>query len=315
MVKKNISKFNKCVNCGACLNACPVDAISLCEDSYFYKYIVDDDKCINCSKCMSLCPANNDIKNSQNLSKSIGGWCLNKNIVEGSSSGGAFAILANYVLERNGIVYGAVFSEDSHSVVIEGTDFVNVERFRKSKYVESKIGYSYRKIKRDLDNGKLVLFSGAPCQVIGLKIYLEKEYDNLITCDFACGGMPSHKLYEIYLKELEEKYKSTIKNVDFRSGQFGWEDHSMLCTFQNGKKYREYAYIDPFYFAFIYKHLSIRDNCIKCEFADNHYSDIILADFWKYKTLTKFSNKTNGISLIISNSKKGDMLFNYFKKI
>lgn len=313
MALDNISKFNKCSNCGACLNICPVNAIKIDSSSLFYKYFVDDNICIKCGKCVKVCPLENP-KKIQNISQAIGGWNKKTDVISKSSSGGIFSILADYIISQGGVVFGARYSGDYHSVYIDCSKNIDINSLRKSKYVESNVGYTFRMVKELLSTGKKVLYCGAPCQVAGLRMFLNKEYENLYICDFACGGMPSHKLYEKYICELENKYKSSICNVDFRSKIFGWSIHSIRCSFKNGKQYNQYGFLDPYFYSFVYKKASVREECLNCYFSDNHHSDLILADFWKYSSLSKLRNSDLGISLVLSNSPKGDKLMEYLKE-
>lgn len=308
----NISQFNECANCGACYNACPTKAIKVLNDGFFYSLNVDNDKCIDCGKCIDLCPVNNP-QIQQSLISAVGGYNKDSNVVKRSSSGGAFYAIAEYVLSKGGIVFGAVFTEDNRVVEIKGTDDVNLEQLLRSKYVESLVGSSFINVKAQLNSSRLVLFCGCPCQVAGLKRYLGKDYDNLITCDFSCGGLPSHKIYNRYIDSLEKKYNSKIKSINFRPKSYGWETYSMKICFENGKEYNSLSVLDPFYIGFIHKHYTVRDNCLTCRFADNHYSDIVLADFWKYQKLSDF-RCGNGLSLIITNSLKGKMLLSEVSK-
>lgn len=156
-----------------------------------------------------------------------------------------------------------------------------------------------------MESGRDVLFCGTPCQSAALRRYLDKDYDNLLVCDFSCGGLPSHKIFSDYIDLLESKYKSKASIVDFRPKNYGWNEYSILVKFKNGKKYTDLASFDPYYRGFL-KGLTKRDYCYSCDFADNHYSDIILADFWLHKQLSELSNNNKGISLLITNSKKGE---------
>ena len=311
-MKNNILKFNECANCGACHNTCPTKAITVSQNDIFYKLHINSDECIECGKCITVCPVNNIFK-KQNLISAIGAYSKDINIVEKSSSGGVFRLLADYILSNNGVVFGAAFCEDFRKVKIKSTDEVSVEELQRSKYVESLVGDSFVKIKQNLENNRTVLFCGCPCQVAGLKKFLSKDYENLYTCDFSCGGLPSHKLYEQYLDLLEKKYKSKIVSVDFRPKTYGWKMHAIKIEFANGKKYNSLGVNDPFFSAFIYKHYSVRDDCLSCKFADNHYSDIVLADFWLYSQLSTFK-ENDGISLVITNSNKGENLLNIIKE-
>ncbi len=304
----NLPKNDSCLNCGACYNTCPKGAISIDKDNYFYNIKIDNNFCVNCGLCLSVCPVLNE-KNVQSPIKAYAGFHKDNDVVTASSSGGAFNALSNYVLKNNGVVFGAVFSEDSKSVVISHTDSYDLIKLQKSKYVESLPGENFKKVKQELENGRYVLFCGTPCQIAGLKSFLKCDYEKLITVDFSCGGLPSHKIYEKYVEYLEEKYNSNLKKIDFRPKTYGWEDYAILAEFQNQKIYSRLASLDPFFKVFLNKCLSVRDNCYKCQFSNNHYSDIILADFWLHKKIgTSKSENKNGISLIIANSEKGNKI-------
>ncbi len=302
----NISVFDKCANCGACLNVCPVNAISVSESGYYYMPQVDGSLCINCGKCISCCPVNSP-KKAQNLIAAYAGYCFDDKVLSLSSSGAAFYAIAQTVLKKGGIVFGAVFSEDNKKVIFGNTDEVPLCKIQKSKYVESNVETSFNKIKDFLTLGRYVLFCGTPCQAAGLQRYLNKSYDNLLICDFSCGGLPSHKIFADYIDYLQRKYKSEATTVDFRPKNYGWSVHSILVKFKNGKAYTNLATLDPYYRGFL-KGLTKRDYCYNCDFADNHYSDIILADFWLYKQLSDLNNDDKGISLLITNSLKGEQV-------
>ena len=306
MPKSNISQFEKCANCGACVNICPMNAISVdCEEMY-YTLRVDEKKCVLCGKCVSVCPVNNPIK-TQNLIAAYYGYADDHKILCSSSSGGMFHSLAQKILNEDGVVFGAVFSEDKHSVVFSSTDDTALCALQKSKYVESNVGDSFRKIKEELEKGRNVLFCGTPCQSAGLTRYLGKEYDKLVVCDFSCGGLPSHQMYHQYLSDLEKHYSSKATLVDFRPKNFGWESHSIYIQFENGKEYTRLATLDTYYKGFLHS-LTKRDYCYECDFADNHSADIILADFWLHKKMSDMDNKDRGISLVLTNTEKGDRI-------
>lgn len=301
----NILDFSKCSNCGACYNICPVSAISVKSDEMFYSLSVDAEKCVNCGVCKEVCPVNNP-EPKQNLVSAYMGYNRDENIVKNSSSGGAFAAIAEYVLENGGKVFAAAFSDDFRAVEFKSTDEISLEKLMRSKYVESCVGNSFQKIKKLLDDGVTVLFCGAPCQVAGLKRFLKKDYEKLITCDFSCEGMASHKTYNEYLENMEKKLKAPVSDVNFRAKLYGWSRHSIKITAENGKTYKNFAMADPYFYSFIGAAINLRDYCIECEFPENHYADIILADFWAYKRLSKVKNDDTGLSLVISNSEKGE---------
>lgn len=306
MVKNNISRFNKCANCGACVNICPTNAIWVDREGMYYTPCVDETKCVQCGKCVSVCPVNTPAE-TQNLIGSYYGYADDNAILSSSSSGGIFHVLAQRILNEGGIVFGAAFSEDRHSVVFHSTDDISLRALQKSKYVESDVGDSFQRVKEELEKGRSVLFCGTPCQSSGLRRYLGRDYEKLVVCDFSCGGLPSHQMYHQYLCDLEKRYSSKVALVDFRPKNFGWTSYSIYIRFENGREYTRLASLDPHYKGFL-NSLSKRDYCYECDFADNHAADIILADFWLYKKLSDMDNQNRGISLVLTNTEKGEKI-------
>ena len=308
----NIANWDKCSNCGACINACPFDALYLDKNSLFYTVKVEPNKCVNCGKCIRVCPTMQNKKTDAPLS-AWWGYALNEQTVKCSSSGGIFSVVADYILRENGIVYGAAFSEDCKEVVITSSDHVPLDALRRSKYVESLVGNSFRSVRKELETGRLVLYCGTPCQIAGLKSFLNTDYPNLYTCDFACGGLSSHLIYQDHLRLLEERYNSKVKTVNFRPKNYGWSIYSISVHFENGKKYEVPGVLDPFLCSFLREHVNVRDYCYECKFAEQHASDLILADFWKFKEIVGQTHDNTGISLVLVNSEKGQYLLNQVK--
>lgn len=299
--------FSGCSNCGACYQICPVNAITVCEDTVFYSLKVDSNKCVDCGLCSKVCPVMNPVA-AQKPVAAYSGIHKDRRMIRDSSSGGAFTALAEKILTDGGVVYGACYSADCRRVVIKSTDEVPLSAMRKSKYVESCVENSFEDVKKQLLNGRAVLYSAAPCQIAGLKAYLGRDYDNLYCCDFTCGGMPSHEMYRVHLDALERKFRAPVAAVDFRPKKLGWQSHALEVRFQNGRTYLVPAELDPFFFGFVYKHYNVRDNCYVCRFSKNHQSDIILADFWLYATVSDLETNDSGISLLLANTPKGDQL-------
>ena len=304
MGKNNISIFSKCANCGSCQHACPVHAITIDETGLFYMPQVNSDACIDCGKCVSVCPVNLP-QVTQNLSAAYGGFHLDKIVVNQSSSGGAFHAFAKKVLAENGVVFGAAFDETHKAVVFSNTDETTLEALQKSKYVESLVGDSFAKVLEHLKNNRKVLFCGTPCQVAGLKRFLGKDDSNLYTCDFSCGGLPSHQLFRNYVMNHEANAGARVKTIDFRPKTYGWKTHAIRVGFENGKVYSKPAELDPFFCGFLHKRVTMRDYCYTCDFSDNHASDIILADFWLHDQCSNLDDSDRGLSLLIVNSEKG----------
>lgn len=162
----------------------------------------------------------------------------------------------------------------------------------------------YPKVKQELENGRYVMFSGTPCQNAGLTRYLGKEYDNLIKCDFVCGGMASLNFYQEYLDYISKKCNSSIQSIDFRPKDRGWGKQRIKIKFKNNKTYEKRSHLDYYFKCFANEHVSVRRTCLDCEYYSKHVSDITLADFWGYKAANVNKNK-EGLSLIIVNTDKG----------
>lgn len=301
----NISEFQECANCGACSNLCSHDAIAVVKDGMFYKPTVDESKCIHCGLCSTRCPLNGEMKAYTPL-HAYAGWHKSPQVVHNSSSGGVFHGFAEDTITQGGVVFGAVYTGDCREVHFASSDEVEQSRFRKSKYVESLVGDLFRQVRSVLHSGRKVLFCGTPCQVAGLYAFLGDRPEGLLTCDFACGGLPSHKIYQDYLKELERKYGSHVTAMDFRPKTHGWRRYAVQVHFESGKIYNRLGTEDIYLRSFLYGKYTVRNECLDCKFSDNHAADITIADFWLN---TKISARDNpdGVSLILCNTIEGQV--------
>lgn len=300
----NISEFQDCANCGACSSICPTGAITVKEAGLFYAPTVDQKLCINCGKCVHVCPVNRNLSPSRILG-SYAAVHRNQEVVAKSSSGGAFSAIAEWMIQQGGTVYGAAFSEDHRRVLTESTDSVSLEQLRRSKYVESLIGDSFKEIRERLSHGEKILFCGTPCQVAGLKSFLGTDTPGLLTCDFLCGGLPSHLLYHEYIDDLEQKYRSQVQKVNFRPKSYGWREYAVKIVFENQKTYLRQAGLDPYLSAFLRGKLNVRDYCLRCKFPSCRQSDIVLGDCWSYSKIIHKQDDDTGISIVIANTEKG----------
>ena len=312
MLKNNISDFSKCSNCGACYNICPVQAIDVNQEDVFYQVKVNETKCINCGLCKKVCPVNTP-KPNQSLFSCYAAVNCNSDVLRNSSSGGVFSAIADYCLAKGGVVFGAAYSNNFRTVEIKSTDEVDLSELRRSKYVESLVGDSFKKVKQYLKQQKPVLYCGAPCQIAGLKRFLNEDYENLITCDFSCGGMASHQFYKEYIDYIEQKLNARITEVNFRPKVYGWQKHAMLIKAENQKKYCRPSICDPYFLSYIHERLNIRDYCYECSFGNNHSADFILADLWKWRDFNVVNND-RGLSLILTNSLKGERILKEISK-
>lgn len=316
-IKNNITQIlhNNCVGCFSCKNKCPKNAISFNQDEegFFYPEL-DDTTCINCGLCLSVCPLKSyfNYKGIQESNAVFGATNKNENVLENSSSGGLFYALATYVLEQNGIVFGAKFDSNFNVVHSYCSDKISLKDFQGSKYVQSYIGNSYTECKNFLEAGKTVLFTGTPCQIAGLNSFLGKKYEKLITADIICHGVPSPKLWENYLQYRKEQFQSEINNVNFRNKKYGWEEYSLSLKFTNSKE-SEYCSandIDSYMNLFLDETCS-RESCYHCFFKGNkHCADFSLGDFWGAREIVPELYNKKGVSLLFCHSEKAKSIFN-----
>lgn len=294
------------------MNTCPKHSINMTSDNEGFWYPnVDRTTCINCGLCENVCP----IINPQNQSLQIisyAAYSKDEAIRIASSSGGLFTIFAENIIESNGMVFGASFDKNFNVIhkYIEKKE--DLYEFRGSKYVQSKIGDCYKQTKEFLDIGKMVLFSGTPCQIAGLKSFLRKDYENLICQDIICHGVPSPTTWQKYISYNERKYKTKLKNVSFRQKKYGWNDYSLYMQFQNKTEFYHTFRSDMYLIAFN-QSLFLRPCCYNCKYKmETRVSDITIADFWGIKNIVPELDDNKGISLLIINTNKG---YDYFQKV
>jgi len=278
----------------------------------FWYPVVDYNKCINCGLCENVCPV---IHKIQENTEPRAYACINKNeiIRLESSSGGIFTLVAEHVIDNKGVVFGASFDKGFtvvHSYVESKED---LEKFRGSKYVQSKIGDAYKQAEQFLRDGRQVLFSGTPCQVAGLKSFLQREYDNLLCIDVVCHGVPSPKVWERYISYHENRAGASVKRIAFRRKDNGWKRYSISLSFNNDTEYIETFDGDLYMRAFL-KNVCLRPSCYACNFKTLHrQSDITLADFWGIQNLLPKMDDDKGTSLVFINSVRGESVFKKIK--
>lgn len=312
MIEKIIKKsYDKCTGCCACLNICPKDAISMNEDNEGFKYpVIDKDKCIKCGLCVTVCPTINEQIKINNIIKAYA--CINKDtdIRLKSSSGGIFSVVADYILNNNGIVFGAAFDKEWNVEHTYIEDIKDLDKLRTSKYVQSYVGINYKYVREFLETGKLVLFTGTPCQVAGLKSYLGEDYDNLYCIDMICHGVPSPMVWRKYLKENYDV--DDIQEINFRNKTTGWSDYSFKVQYTN-KAIIENIDSNLYMLGFL-NNLYLRHSCYNCNFKTvERVSDITIADFWGINEILPEMNDDKGTSLIFIQSNKGNVLFENIK--
>lgn len=296
---RDISGVLACTGCMACLNGCPVDAIYMdCDAEGFLVPVIDTEKCIQCGKCRAICPVCNEISDKGVLLPDDCYAVMGKTeIRKKSSSGGVFGILAENILAEGGCVAGAVWNENWQVKHIVSDNRDDIERMRSSKYVQSNIGETYRKVKALLEEEKQVLFTGCACQIAGLKCYLEKDYDNLLTVEVVCHGVPSQEVFNSYIQDFEN-----VEYISFRDKDiFGWNS-GLYVRYQNGKEYRG-GRDDAYMFGFL-NDWFLRKSCYDCKFKNKKYGDMMIGDFWGINQIPDFDDGL-GTSFVALNTKKG----------
>lgn len=300
----HITDKRKCCGCSACVQACPKQCIHFDEDSRGFIYpVVDKEQCIECGKCECICPCQH---NEEAVEPCCTFSAVNPNSYERSlsSSGGVFVMLAKAILRKGGVVFGARFDDNwevCHSFIEDEKD---LPLLMGSKYVQSRMGNSFKQVKYFLREGREVLFSGTPCQVAGLNNYLGKQAANLLTVEVVCHGVPSPRVWRDYLKE---KFNiSQITNISFRDKSTGWLDFALKVE-QRGKP----AFIEPMsrnlYMKAFLRDLSLRPSCYKCPSKScRSHADIALADFWGCQFLENFQFDNKGTSLVLTYTDKGE---------
>lgn len=307
-----------CCGCGSCMNICPKNAIIMEPDQAGFLYpMINDELCIECGACKRACYYQN-VHTLNKPQKAFAAVNRNEKQLMLSASGGVFSAIATKILEEGGVVFGATLSFDNgyanpHHIGIESID--DLSKLQGSKYVQSKIGDTYRLAKRYLLEGRKVLFSGTPCQIDGLYGYLKKDYDTLITVDVICHGVPNEKFFNGYLEEEKKRRKAKeVVGYTFRDKSKGWGMNSRLDYLKKDNTSKS-IYVPArlsSYFTLFLDGDTYRENCYSCKYATkNRPSDLTIGDFWGIQAehpellgRNGFDEK-KGISCILANSEKG----------
>lgn len=306
-----------CCGCEGCAQRCPVGCIAMQPDAEGFLYPqIDRRICINCGMCEKICPVLNQGSSGLPL-KIYAAKNRNEEIRKASSSGGVFTALAEAIIEDGGVVFGAKFSE-GWEVVHDYTETKpGLTAFRGSKYVQSRIGRNFEKAEFFLNRGRKVLFSGTPCQIAGLKLFLRKKYENLLTVDFACHGVPSPFVWQTYLRERVIRKEIGIENISFRDKRLGWQNFSFTVTFSctetNGSENR-ILLSEPFkknvFMKGFLANLYLRPSChacpSKCFKSD---SDLTMGDYWGIGRYHAKFDDDRGISLVFIHTQAGAELY------
>ena len=298
---------NECALCGSCADACPTGAITFQKEYLDFCYpAVDAAKCIGCGLCERVCPVLAAGEAAEAPRKAYAARNPDLAVRRNSSSGGVFWSLARTVLAQGGYVCGAVFDEDFRVHHLVSNSEADVRRMMGSKYAQSDLTGVYKQVRELLRRGETILFTGCPCQVAGLSSFLGKKYDNLITADVICHGVPSSTMLRAYLDHQEKKHRSRITFLRFRDKKHGWHRSSVRLQFENGREYCVPITADAYMNGFL-GGIYLKESCYSCKFKSFRCgSDLTLGDFWGAEAVCPELDDNTGLSAVIANSSKGD---------
>ncbi len=316
-----IDKTN-CCGCGACVNSCPKSCIRMQADEEGFLYPqVDKSRCVNCGLCEKVCPVLHKPSTFPVL-ETYGAKHIQNEVKLKSSSGGVFSALAEGVLQAGGAVFGAAFDRTWNVVHTYVENLEDLDRLRRSKYVQSDMGNTYRQAKAFLEQGRNVLFTGTPCQIAGLRNFLGKGYDNLLTAEVFCHGVPSTAVWQKFLAENTQKEK--IAAIDFRCKRFGWDASFLNIVYKDGsclpklpfylrpwQNWRNGLLLRGMYkLCFGISNLYERPSCHACKFKGlNKLADFTLGDWWGVQKMCPDQYDNKGISVLLVNTPKAQKLF------
>lgn len=308
-------KKNECFGCGGCFQICPVNAIRMEKDGEGFVYPkINRDKCIECNRCQIVCPAENEVQ-KQSIQRAFAGYCVEEDVRKNSSSGGAFKAIVDAASMYTRF-FGAEWKDRVHVVHSMSLKDDAYLQFCKSKYVQSNTECTYQQTKQILNKGGEVVYIGTPCQIAGLKSFLQKERENLLCVDLICHGVSSSSVLERYYI-ANEKARNSIVKMDFREKVQKGKNVDTKCAvlhYQNGKK-RVVDYNKSGFLRGFANGLFFRPSCSTCPFAcTERISDLTIGDAWGIEKEKLKLNPHQGVSLILVNSEKGERWIEQIKE-
>ena len=297
---------SKCTGCTACAAVCPLHCIAMTPDEEGFRYPeIDRDRCVSCGQCEAVCPVDKPAGESEPAPAAYGVKAKDVELRLNSSSGGAFSLLAEGVLSRGGAVFGVAMAADCKSarhVMAESEG--ELAALRGSKYLQSDLEDTFRQVKKELEQ-RPVLFSGTPCQVDGLNAYLGQGYENLLTVEVICHGVPTPKLWEKYAEYFSAQSDGEIGRVEFRNKDSGWRHFALKYQGRNSSKLRLASDGNLFMRMFL-QDLCLRPSCYQCPSKGlERTADLTIADFWGIENVAPELDDDKGTSLVLAHSEKG----------
>ena len=312
-----LADMTKCTGCTACMNVCPKHCIDMEVNRDGFQFPkIDLESCIGCNSCEKVCPVL-EKSECKNEPEAYAAFSLNESLRKESSSGGVFSEIAKYVIEQQGVVYGAAYGE-KFEVCHTCTDTMDgLTRLRGAKYSASNLNTTFKDVLERLKKDQLVLFSGTPCQVAGLKKFVKKDYENLICIDFVCHGIPSPMAWRKYIE-----YRSQIDNdgqdpvsINLRSKDTGWSRYQYSNQFKygDGTEYSSVSSNNLFMKLFVGDYLS-RPSCSECSFKGcSRVSDFTIGDFWGIWDIHPDMDDNKGTSVVLVQNQKAFKIWDKIK--
>lgn len=311
-----IKNKKDCCGCSACYSICPKNCIEMKADEEGFLYPnVDKDVCINCGLCEKICPIINKVEEKEVPQEGYLVQIKDEKIRAESTSGGAFTAIAKYVLDKKGVVFGVQYDKDLNVVHSYVENEADLKLYRNSKYVQSKIGDTFKQAKKFLNEERWVCFSGTPCQIEGLKKYLRKDYEKLVTVDIVCHAVPSPLIWEKYLEVQREKYGNDIKNILFRDKKYyGYKYATMTIQDKNGKDLGYLGVESDIMLRAFFSNICDRPSCYECAFKKRYrVSDFTIWDCFITGLIAKDFDDDKGTTRVLIQSQKAKNIFNEIK--
>lgn len=303
----------RCTGCRACEQSCPKKCIQMRpdKDGFLFPHIRKE-LCIECHQCENVCPIGKESCFKAPPHNVYAAFLNNKDVLNSSASGGVFPALASMILERQGVIYGCAWNESMRAVHIRITNRDDLIRLQGSKYVQSDTRDTFTEVQHDLKEGRYVLYSGTPCQIAGLKLFLRKEYERLLTVDLICHGVPSPAMFQDYLRWLlkHKKIEGHIFDYQFRNKKIGGWGYGSSYYVKNENSILEKVIKqpkrDPYYYFFISGFFQ-RECCYCCQYSKTaRVGDFTIGDFWGVEKIHPDFPREQGVSVLLINSSKAD---------